>query len=279
VPQKKDALENAQKLEICLKVDSSVTVGNGWDLNQRVENAYSAVYRMITTIGNQMFGGDSLLGALQFKRTFRGTRLNLVQDVLSTGALAITGISDKVPDPQNQPDTSTINLYTGTTGADIHTSPNIVHEFGHVLLDQNRGAMYLDWENIRINFVSANLRDAIGVNDGWSTPGLRQNTFPATQFSACSDPNSLCQEFEIERIADMVLFWVYQGDPGYTFDINNGNSFIKDAAIAMQNYVTTDGAEWTRTVGGTPIALTSQGTRHWLENAASLNVSATCDVN
>jgi len=281
VPQKKDALENAQKLEICLKADSSVTVGNGWDLNQRVENAYEAVYRMIITIGNQMFSGDSLLGALQFKRTFRGTRLNLVQNVLSSGAFAITGIADKVPDPQNQPDTSTINLYTTTTGARIHEAPNIVHEFGHVLLDQNRGAMYLDWESIRLNFNNnGSIRDAMTITDGWLPPDQRENRFEVSEFPECSTVlGAPCQKLEIERIADMFLYWVYQLDSAYKFDTNSSNTYIKDVAMAFQNYVKTEGAAWTRTIGGSTINLTSQGMRVWLENAASLNVSADCSVN
>jgi hypothetical protein len=264
VQAKRSALQNT--FRICLEADSSVTVGNGWDKPERVENAYAAVRKIISAIGRELYNGDDVLGALQFVRTFKYTRLRLVQLSLQSGAAASTEFDN---------DISTIGLFTGSQGNFLHIPENIVHEFGHVLLDQNRGAMYDDWEvNVRLKFT--NTRDAIGVADGWSNPGLRQNSFAASTFPDCADASVLCQKFEIERIADLFLFWVYQDNPDYDFDTSNTNSFLRDVAIAMKNFISNEPISWTRTVSGTTINLMAQGMRHWILTAEALNIITAC---
>jgi len=135
-------------------------------------------------------------------------------------------------------------------GVPLHTADNLIHEFGHILdlrVASVNGNLYADWEAIRIDFSRRTANWCFVQEDGTEVYGTssergftltegfvdgdtkRQNRQPRSDFSGacgeqltdseiCSSPtladNSLCQEFEIERIADMFLYWVR--DYGFT---------------------------------------------------------------
>jgi hypothetical protein len=72
---------------------------------------------------------------------------------------------------------------------------------------------------------------------------------------------------------------MYQNQAGYSFDVNNSSDpFVRDVAIAFQNFVKTEGAEWSRTVSGFTYDFTSQGMAHWITEGAASNISIECNV-
>jgi hypothetical protein len=273
---------------ICLEAVPEISLGNGWDNDERVNQAYLAVYNIIKALEHTMYADSDTLGAiLQFIQTFGGTRLRIIAGGPCSGAAAITGMLDEQINGTTV-SVPVIQLYAAVKDGSeaclpivgfVHSAANIVHEFGHVLLDLTEGAFYQDWEQVRVNFSRGNLRDSIGIDDGWGSPNNRENRFDSDDFGTeCADVNSLCLKFEVERVADLFLYWIYQNLPnlpsGFTFDTQNADSFIADVAEAFQNFLS--GGTWTREVSGVPQTLSAQGLVHWITESGTLNQNVEC---
>jgi hypothetical protein len=245
--------------------------GVDWDDN-RLTEAYNAILAIARSLDDNDNTVDvfPLFGAIQFLESFGGTILHLVNG----------------PNPENLNAAATttpaergivIYFYTqvGSSTNHIHTRDNIIHEFGHVVELLTNNSMYNEWEQIRIQFSreGQTVDQGFTLDEGWGTDfEYRQNRIPLTttnpetgevtyNFQDCTDVNSLCQEYEIERIADMFLFWVIAE---HEFDTQNTRIDIQERALAMENF--TRGIGWTRQNG---TVLSSRGFRYWAEQIAN----------
>lgn len=262
---------------------------------RRVKEAYTAVYKIIRAIARALAAADEvpvdddyiLKAILQFVDSFSGVELRLVagSDVDAPQIYAITNPNGNpitlynTPTPLLQTDIDADRDYA------LHTAENLVHEFGHILDFRTGGLMYLDeWFFMRKlfgNFIDCgtkpngddDLRSSLlrgfNVNEGWDF-NLRQNKLGLAQFGDCYNPlddqelcddptqtkkDELCQELEIERIADMFLFWVYSDDSAYAFTNDDRGEALRIFA---------NGGSWSR--GGT--SLTTTGFLAWIVQAA-----------
>lgn len=230
VGQKKNALEDPEKFNITLESDSSITSGNGWDKPERVEQAYTAVVRIVNAISQKLYRGDTIISALQFKRTFGGTHLRLIPLPITSGA-ASTNMADRIPDPGNTPDTPVIEMYIGSDQTYVHSAENITHEFGHVIVLRNGGdnsAMYKEWDDswngISASGIGQFISPPFAPGEGWGSNASRlQNVMPYTG-----------SDLENERIANMFEAWV----TGYAPAINSSDSREQRAAWALWTFMT-----------------------------------------
>jgi hypothetical protein len=212
-----------------------------WEGN-RLLNLLEAVRQIVERIAATLYEDNIAFGAILFRESFGGVTFQLTGGYFSEEnqeALASTS-----------PGGDIIYLYMGPLrSGETHSAENIIHELGHSVAF--RTSMYAEWEPIRVRFsreipiivnevatTVISTLEGFGVTEGWREEyqSLRQNTYDYTQFAACRNLSheSICQEVEEERLADMFLAWVSVGDP---FD----NS---ERGIAMRSFV--EGSRYTR---------------------------------
>jgi hypothetical protein len=157
--------------------------------------------------------------------------------------------------------------------------------------------LYSEWEDIRL-LAGENLncepdpsKDPIwigsisrgfDIDEGWDVD-QRQNKQTLDEFVAlgkCVKPtdadicslnpikDQLCQYLEIERIADMFLFWVYADDPDYDFFTDSTDSRIASRALALSNF--SNGISWT----WNSVPLTATGFANWIAQVAEERASS-----
>jgi hypothetical protein len=270
--QKQDALT---QFDIPLTVISgSLGSDPGWNRgsSERVSEAYRAVYNIIFRIAEKVFSNDMLLGALQFRRTFGGTELQLAgqrqsgttpyaETLNPGGATIFLYIQPTTPPPLRADDI--------TRGWVVHTAENIIHEFGHVLVFRNgsdNSALYKQW------YVSWNDSTDLGIGqyisipfgptEGWGgNAGNLQNTEVLTG-----------SELENERIANMFEAW----STGYIPEINSSDERQQRAAWALWTFMTGTPAPYnpqypddrTKTVwidGSKNVRPIGSGIQHWIQ--------------
>lgn len=185
-----------------------------WSLD-RVRNAYDAVRAIMVKLG----GEESLANTFLFMQLFGGITFELSgKDPQNRGAFAST--SD---------DGNIIYLYTEETSR-AHTAPNIVHEFGHVLVfrhGRDASEIYRQWDQ--------GFRQAISdfdTNLGWRNGrDDLQNKLGLADFGGTTS-----SELENERVANMFERWIN----GSRSDLNldSGDDREKRAAWAMWSFMT-----------------------------------------
>jgi hypothetical protein len=222
--QKQDALT---QFDIPLTVISSGLGSDpGWNRgnSERVSEAYRAVYNIIFRIAEKVFSNDMLLGALQFRRTFGGTELQLaVQRQAGATPYAETLNPGGTPiflylQPTTPPPLRADDIARGWV---VHTAENIIHEFGHVLVFRNgsdNSTAYQEWNSIQI-YIS-DFTAELGWGDNF---GNLQNDMAGLSGSLK----------ENERIANMFEAYI----TGYQPDINNSDSRERRAGWAMWTFM------------------------------------------
>lgn len=280
-------------LTVATGLDKNTMWGKGISPNkgERAREAYTGVTKVIKAIARTYAAADGvpvndnyrLKAIARFLDSFGGIELRIVagSDVDQAWIYARTTNQNLLtiydhPNPLLQTDIDAGRDYA------LLTAENLVHEFGHLLDFRTGGAMYPEWEIIRREFGrfincgelpngEADLRSSLlrgfDIGEGWNI-SFRQNRMTLNEFTDCYNPandeemcddptqtkkDELCQELEIERIADMFLFWVYRDNPGYAFTSD-------DRGQALQ--VFTERGHWTR---GTT-SLTTTGFSGWIES-------------
>lgn len=276
---------------VTLSVDSSLNFNMEWGKGggERAREACTAVQKIISAIARTLAGGSSqitdehrLNAILQFGDTFNNVQLNIIP---GHDSIAETYAKTK--------DGNEVNLWNNPSpllavdesrGYPLWTAENLTHEFGHVLQFRAGSNLYTQWTSMRREFgrfincgVDQNgnpdnrpsLLRGFDIGDGWNID-LRQNRTPLSGFSDCYKPQNdqelcddstqlkkdeLCQALEVERLADMFLFWVFADDPDYAFSSDDRGQ----ALSAFSN-----GGSWSR--GSTSLVAT--GFLGWIEQVS-----------
>ncbi|MEZ4671374.1 MAG: hypothetical protein R3E39_26020 [Anaerolineae bacterium] len=261
------------------------------DSGIRIKEAYKSVWKIINKIANVFADEDNVtvndehkLNAMaQFVASFGNTELRIVAghspDIAQIYAIANS--TGKIISLYNQPDPLLQDDISAGRNYALHTAENLVHEFGHVLDFRTGNRMYdEEWSFMRKEFgrliicgtkpngdpdQRSSLLRGFNVNDGWNIQ-FRQNKLNLEDFMACYHPSNdtelcddptqtkkdeLCFELEIERIADMFLFWNYSDDVDYDFTSDDRGQTL---------YAFANGLEWSR--GNT--TLTPTGFMGWI---------------
>jgi hypothetical protein len=207
----KDALD---LFEIILAPVEDLDDTNRWANVQRLQNAYKAVQNTINKIATEFAGGSSptndnkLRAALLFIDVFGGTefRLEPGSNPDNPNSAASTGIIASGP---------VIYLYltVGSNTNHLHTTENIVHEFGHVLVFRNgtdNSEIYKEWYVSWDGDVTH-----LGIGQYISTPFTPQEGWGS---NAGELQNTSIVDIEQERLANMFEAFITGYQPNTAYD-------------------------------------------------------------
>lgn len=269
-----------------------------WETNndERITEVYKAIQKTALAIGREMANRDNvalddnyeLLGVLQFIDSFGGLELRIANGMTTdSNGNPVLPVGYALTENANLIllwDDAVLRDEDTSRGYPLYTAQNLVHEFGHVLDIRTGNTMINEWEQMRQEFgelvycgddetgnpiSKGSATRGFGIQEGWSVFENRENRLdfsdfncfiPTDEMVCTDDPNkdTLCTEMELERIADMFLFWVYSDIVGYQFDINNLETRPQTRANAL--YAFSHGEEWTRN----NITLTPSGFLNWV---------------
>lgn len=245
--------------EITLAPTDSLNDPDKWGKIERLQQAYQAVRAIVTKIATYFLVNsipDTMRGLLLFIDNFGGTEIQLVRGEFEDSPTSAA--STKMVD-RNGIQIPVIFLYMAPWDNNnnpiqnyLHTTANITHEFGHVIVLRNGGdnseiykEWFVSWDGVAGHLgIGQYISPPFPPEEGWGdNAGNLQNTIPFTG-----------SELENERIANMFEAFV----TGYQPEINAGDSRQQRAAWALWTFMTgaeppndvwIDGQQNTRPIG------------------------------
>lgn len=237
--------ETLAGIGVTLTVTGENLTDDNWT-EERIRAAYDAVIAIIDRIADES-QIDKLFELMIFKEVFGGVTITLFEGNFGDDSYASTSDDGNTIFLYTQPTVFLESdlercgerfgienpLYADCVSRDfvVHSARNIIHEFGHVLLNRyDESGFFASWDQAIRIFI-----DPFDTSDGWTG-----NQFDDLQNnSEQSDVNEgrMSQiQLENERIANMFEAWVLEIEP----QINSTDPDEARRAWAMWTFMTGD---------------------------------------